>query len=274
MRFPVLLLMTSRVLSSLWFTNVSTLKIVPSGLTVTCGSSAPLGSFTWAHALDDASSNYGSGLTPTYGNSDNDLRRVLNLALNYQTPTAGSSRWERALSGGWVIANRFSTQSGYPLDIYQDYQVPLPNGSFQQYLPDLVAGVPIYLHGRAADVNDQPVPGNWPLNPAAFLAVPTDPNGIPIRQGTLGRNFVRGPGFYALNTAVQRSFPIYERLHLIFRVEAFSILNHPNLNPPDTNLPDSTFGQLGTQIRTIGVNNQLYAMGAARSLQLSLKLQW
>jgi|HubBroStandDraft_6_1064221.scaffolds.fasta_scaffold00510_13 hypothetical protein len=238
-----------------------------------------VGSFTWAHALDNASGNFGNFPSPLYGNSDNDLREVFNLALNYQSPAAGSSRWLRALTGGWVVANRFSAQSGYPLNVYQDYYVPLPNGGFQDYLPDLVPGVPIYLHGSAANVNGQPVPGNWRLNPAAFALVPTDPStGLPVRQGTLGRNFVRGPGFYALNTAVQRSFPIHERLHLLFRVDAFNVLNHPNLDFPDTNLPDSTFGQivpgLGGGPRTIGVANQLYAMGAPRSLQLSLKLQF
>jgi|HubBroStandDraft_4_1064222.scaffolds.fasta_scaffold03369_3 hypothetical protein len=234
-----------------------------------------VGSFTWAHALDNSSSNFGGFPAPLYGNSDNDLRRVLNLALNYQTSASGSSRWERALTSGWVIANRFSTQSGYPLNIYQDYNVPLPNGGAQNYLPDLVPGVPIYLHGSAADVNGQPVPGSWRLNSAAFALVPTDPTtGLPVRQGTLGRNYVRGPGFYVLNTAVQRSFPVYERLHLIFRVEAFNIFNHPNLDYPDTGLPDSTFGQLTGQVRLIGANNQLYGMGSPRSLQLSLKLQF
>jgi hypothetical protein len=235
-----------------------------------------VGSFTWAHALDNTSSNFGSGLAPVYGNSDNDLRQVLNLALNYQTPTAGSSRFVRALTHGWVVANRFSAQSGYPFDVYQDQFVPLLNGNFQNYLPDLVPGVPIYLHGSAADVNGQPVPGNWRLNSAAFALVPTDPTtGLPIRQGTLGRNFLHGPGFYALNTAVQRSFMIREQLHLLFRVDAFNILNHPNLDFPDTGLSDSTFGQLAVYgVRTIGVNNQLYAMGSPRSLQLSLKLQF
>jgi|HubBroStandDraft_6_1064221.scaffolds.fasta_scaffold00070_49 hypothetical protein len=234
-----------------------------------------VGSFTWAHALDNTSSNFGNGNLPLYGNSDNDLRRVFNMALNYQPPTAGSTGWMRALTRGWLIANRFSAQSGYPLNVYQDEFVSLPNGTQLQYNPDLVPGVPIYLHGSAADVDGQPVPGSWRLNPAAFALVPTDPTtGIPIRQGTLGRNYVRGPGFWALNTSLQRTFAIYEELHLIFRVDAFNILNHPNLDFPDTNLPDSTFGQLGSSVRTIGVANQLYAMGAPRSLQLSLKLQF
>ncbi len=104
--------------------------------------------------------------------------------------------------------------------------------------------------------------------------MPTDPTtGNPIRQGTLGRNYVRDPSFWALNTAVQRSFPIYERLRLNFRVDAFNILNHPSLGSFDTGLSDSTFGEL-TGVTTIGSSNVLYAMGASRSLQFSLKLQF
>ena len=32
---------------------------------------------------------------------------------------------------------------------------------------------------------------------------------------------------------MQRTFPIYEQLRLVFRVEAFNIFNHPNLGNPD-----------------------------------------
>src|SRR6202034_1598673 len=101
-------------------------------------------SFTLAHALDNASSDY-SLYSPLYGNSDNDLRRMLNLALTYQPPTAGSSLWARALTHGWLFVNRFSTQSGYPLNIVQS-DIFLPDGSYSQYAPDLIPGIPIYLH--------------------------------------------------------------------------------------------------------------------------------
>jgi hypothetical protein len=230
-------------------------------------------SFTLAHALDNASSDF-SIYAPVYGNSDNDIRRMLNVALNYQTPSFGTSNWKQALAHGWLLANRFSTQSGYPLDIIQSY-VPLSNGANAEYRPDLLPNIPIYLHGSSADVKGLPVPANWRLNAAAFALVPTDSNGDPIRQGTLGRNYVRNPSFWALNTAIQRNFPIYERLRLNFRAEAFNIFNHPNLTGPDTYLPDSTFGQLVYgETTSIGSSNALYAMGATRSLQLSLKLQF
>jgi hypothetical protein len=231
-----------------------------------------VGSFTWAHALDNESSD-DTGTGPLWGNSDNDVRSVLNLALNYQIPTAGPHGWMQSLTHGWVFANRFSAQSGNPLPIIQT-NILLPNGSSATYYPDLVPNVPIYLHGQAADVDGMPVPGNWRLNPAAFALVPTDASGNPLRQGTLGRNFVRTPPFWALNTSLQRSFPIHDRFGLDFRVDAFNVLNHPNLNSIDPYLSDSTFGHDTGNTGTIGSANQLYAMGTARSLQLSLKLRF
>ncbi len=234
-------------------------------------------SFTLAHALDNESTDTATS-APIWGNSNLDLRRVLNVALNYQTPTASHKRWVRVLADRWLFANRFSAQSGYPFNIQQASGY-LPSGQSVLYQPDLVAGVPIYLHGRQADLNGKAVPGSWRLNPDAFKCVPTNETtpclGTPIRLGTLGRNYVRNPSFWALNTALQRNFSIYETLRLNFRIEAFNIFNHPNLSDADNYLTDSTFGQLSVyNLSTIGSNNALYAMGAARSLQFSLQLQF
>jgi hypothetical protein len=78
-----------------------------------------------------------------------------------------------------------------------------------------------------------------------------------------------------LNTALQRNLSIYEELHADFHVDAFNILNHPNYDLlTSTNLYSSTFGEPSFVAGKIGSSNQLYAMGAARSLQLSLKLQF
>jgi hypothetical protein len=232
-------------------------------------------SFTFAHSLDNASTDVPNE-APIYGNSDNDLRRVLNVALNYQSRGVRLEPWIERLMSDWTVANRFSTQSGYPLNI-QESQVVLPDGSITYYSPDLVSGVPIYLHGSAAH-NSAVMPAynfNWALNPNAFAMVPIDPStGNPVRQGTLGRNYIRTPAFWTLNTSIQRSFPFNDRLQLKFRADAFNILNHANLQGLDTNLSDSTFGELTPYGDTIGSENPLYAMGAARSLQFSLKLQF
>jgi hypothetical protein len=235
-----------------------------------------VGSFTWAHALDNASNDF-SSFFPFYGNSDNDLRRVLNLALNYQMPGVGLGRWMHGITSGWTLANRFSAQSGYPVNIIESYVVSATN--YTIYSPDLVPGVPIYLHGNAASSSLH----NWQLNRAAFLCTTASTStglgatsgactGTPTQEGSLGRNYVRDPAFWDLNSSVQRTFPIHEQLHLNFRADAFNIFNHPNLGDPNNTVSSSTFGELGPTPTTIGSANALYAMGAARSLQFSLKL--
>lgn len=237
-----------------------------------------VGSFTWAHSLDNASSDY-SSYVPVYGNSNYDLRRVLNVALNYQAPPVNLTKWTESVTHGWLLANRFSAQSGYPITSFSQATVVLPTGVRQLYEPNLVPGVPIYLHGSAADYNGERVPGSWRLNPAAFSCVPTNRStpcvGTPDYNGDLGRNYVRNPPFWTLNTSVQRNFPVYEHLSLKFNAEAFNILNHPNPSGPYVgSLTSADFGRiLGTEA-TIGSSNALYSMGSARSLELSLRLQF
>lgn len=228
-------------------------------------------SYTWAHAIDNAS--FDQPFNPPFrGNSDNDIRNAFNLAMNYRIPMANSDRFTRALTKGWSIDTRFVAQSGYPLDIFQG-SYTLPNGATDPIKPDLVLGVPIYEHGVKG------VLGGWALNPAAFTPVPTDPvTGAPLQPSTLGRNFVHGPAFWNLNTAVQRDFAIRDRLVLVFRVEAFNLFNHPNAGNIDTSLFSSTFGISNPGgfggVPTIGVPNMLYASGAPRSLQILLKIQF
>jgi hypothetical protein len=234
-------------------------------------------SFTLSHALDNASEDSGSA-GPIFGNSDNDVRRVLNLALNYEVPTIGHDRLMESFVRGWSLAQRFTTESGVPLDV-SEASIVLPDGAQTTYYPNLVPNVPIYLHGAAANVNGAPVQHAWRLNRAAFACTTTGATsgpctGTPTQQGTLGRNFLRTPPFWAFNTSLQRSLPLYEQLHLNFRVDAFNLLNHPNLTLIDNGLSDSIFGQSNGYAGTIGSSNALYAMGSARSLQLSLKLQF
>ena len=228
-------------------------------------------SYTWAHAIDNASSDLPAN-PPVRGNSDNDVRNVVNVAINYRIPAADSSTLTKALTRGWSADSRIEAQSGTPLNVLQGYY-NLSNGALGPIIPDLVAGVKPYEHG----VKD--VLGGWALNSSAFSAVPLDPNtGAPLQQGDLGRNYLHGPAFWTLNMAMQRDFSLYDRLLLDFRVEAFNLINHPNAGNISTNLNSSTFGISNPGgsggVPTIGVLNPLYASGAPRSLQLALKLKF
>ncbi len=132
--------------------------------------------------------------------------------------------------------------------------------------PDLVSGVPLWI----ADPN---VAGGKRINPAAS-SVPTTP-----RQGTLGRNALRGFGATQVDLALRRQFRLRERLSLQARADFFNIFNHPNFGSPINYLSSPQFGQstqmLGASLGSGGQNgglNPLYQIGGPRSVQLALKL--
>src|SRR5262249_43937413 len=133
--------------------------------------------------------------------------------------------------------------------------------------PDLVSGVPLYIH-------DPTVAGGIRLNPAAFVEPPVG------RQGTLGRNVMRGFPLSQLDFSFRRKFPVGERLNLQLRADLFNAFNHPNFGALDGVLGDALFGQatsmLGRDLSGGGVGSlsPLYQIGGPRSIQLALKLQF
>jgi hypothetical protein len=227
-----------------------------------------IASYTWAHAIDNVSGDFEFGGPPVRGNSDFDIRHVFNLALNYQIPGAESNRLLRALSAGWALDGVFTAQTGRPVNVIQGFYQVIPGSQTGQIHPDLVPGVPLVLRNVAGD------PFGWALNPAAFNPIPLNPDGSPVQQGDLPRNFVHGPAFWNLNSAVQRTFQITDRLHMLFRAEAFNIFNHSNASGPNSCLCEGSFFGLVSGTASIGNLNGLYATGSARSFQLALKLQF
>ena len=60
------------------------------------------------------------------------------------------------------------------------------------------------------------------INPAAFT-----PNAIGT-YGDVGRNALRGPGYFGFDLSLSRNFKFRERYSLQVRADAFNILNHTN----------------------------------------------
>jgi len=78
--------------------------------------------------------------------------------------------------------------------------------------------------------------------------------------GNAGRNSVRGPSFWNLDTSLFRLFPVGEGRKFEFRAEAFNLLNNVNLGQPNNDLNSGTaFGTINSTANT------------ARQLQLAMK---
>lgn len=242
-----------------------------------------LGSYTWAHSIDDASAGSFGSTSNTYvpgaqsqnrGPSDFDIRHSFSLGLSYEVPSPKSNPLISSIVQGWSLQSSVQAHSAPPVNITDSELSTLLNG-VAAIRPDVVLGEPLYLYGSN-------YPGGKAFNPAAFTPPPLDPNtGAPIRQGDLSRNTMRGFDAVQWDFAVHRDFPLHESIKLQFRAELFNILNHPNFASPVGNIFSPQFG-LSTQLLGQSLSNgnvagggglsPLYQLGGPRSIQLALKL--
>jgi hypothetical protein len=192
--------------------------------------------------------------------------------VSYEIPAPRTNRLAHAVLRDWSLHNILHARSAPPVDIDDSLLYGLLY-SLGDVRPDVVPGVPFYLHGSQ-------YPGGKAFNSAAFTPPPYDPNTyIPLRQGDLGRNALRGFGAFQWDFAVHRDFPIRERAKLQFRAEMFNVLNHPNFGQPIGDLNDPQFGvatqMLGASLDQNpggGTFSSLYQLGGPRAIQFALKL--
>jgi hypothetical protein len=66
------------------------------------------------------------------------------------------------------------------------------------------------------------------------------PANQPQRFGNSGRNNIRGPGFFNLDSGLFRDFAVRERFTIQFRAEVLNVLNHPNFANPNADISGSS----------------------------------
>jgi len=222
-------------------------------------------SYAWSHALTNSETAFGGPSVAfgplyndpkaNYGNADQDQRQIFSGSLVGHLPfgrgkkfASNAPRVLDAVIGGWQFNNILLLQTGEPIDLQTCNANPCNR-------PDLVSSIQYPKNINA-----------W-FNKADFsTAIPTqtatDGSGSAVytRVGTLGRNYVRGPGYRKDDLGVQKNFQIIEGKILELHGDAFNITNTANFNFPDTNMGDTNFGKI-TALRT----------GSSRQIQLSAR---
>ncbi|HVN04742.1 MAG TPA: carboxypeptidase regulatory-like domain-containing protein [Bryobacteraceae bacterium] len=209
--------------------------------------------YTWSHCLDTVSNggflSFSSAgiLSPLpgelwrqYGNCDYDVRHNFNATYVYELPFKSHSRW-KALVEGWQFSGTFFWHSGLPFSVLSAPYSASGHGIVQGGGPQfasVVPGVPLY--------DKNPIPGltqtgtiQW-LNPDAFVSAVDPSTGacyggdtpLNCQFGDLGRNSLRGPGFFWSDLYVTKRFELGERLRLRLDGQFFNVLNHPNFALP------------------------------------------
>jgi hypothetical protein len=270
--------------------------------------------YTFAHSLDEASSNWNANTLPPdssrpglqYGNSDFDIRHRGTFSLNYAIP--GRSGFGQMLKG-WELNSIVTLQTGQPWggrDTTNDFTGNGQVGELASF------GQPWNFFGNPSDFTSgpnaipfftpDPASGPNPTNPklassnstclanasaASLGAFGCFVRGssvlVPPAPGTLGnagRNIFRDSGFRVWDMSVAKRFQFKERLSAQFRTEFFNILNHPIFTNPGGpggagfNDPSGSNFGCGCFTPDTAATNPVLGSGGARSIQLGLKLIW
>lgn len=200
-------------------------------------------SYTLSKTIDDGSGAFGSAqiyesLRFDRALADQDVRHRFVYSGVYELPFGHGKRFGSNLSrplqavfGGWQANSIVTFQSGLP------FSLTTP-GSPSNGRPDLVG-----------TLNTHPGNTHRYFDTNAVAPAPRNSDGVLIRQGTLGRNTLIGPGMATVDLSMSKTTPIRERFKFEFRAEAFNLLNHPVYSNPNTDITAANFGQItGTQL--------------------------
>jgi hypothetical protein len=205
-------------------------------------------------------------LEPT--NRTHDFRSYGTLELPFgpgKLLAGNSSGWLARVIEGWKIGSIFNANSGAPIRVVGG------NTLYNAGTPDIVGNFPrkgkvvwplnkgdIFgnFFGQQYQRVPDPACANVASNLKAFctLNALADANGNIVLQnaqpgelGTLGLNPINGPGFWGVDSNVQKSIRIHESKILTFRVDVTNVFNHPVASSPNLNINSGTFGQITTK---------------------------
>jgi hypothetical protein len=235
-----------------------------------------LGSYSWSHSIDIASTDALATNINTpgqiananvdRGNSNFDIRHAFTAGITYELPSLGSDKTVKTILGGWSLDSFIYARSAPPVNVVGSSFFTA--GTQLAPRPNIFPGIPLEIHGSQ-------FPGGKIFNRAAFSAAPAG------TQGNFGRNVLRGFAAWQADVGVQRQFHLSESLRLRFRAEFFNLFNHPNFGSPTNVLTSPLFGRstqtLANSLGAGGANggfNPLYQIGGPRSIQFALKLQF
>ncbi len=214
-------------------------------------------SYTFSHALDNASSYENSGYGGTqrgynqydpilnYGNSSYDARHRFVFSPVYVVPKfASGSYFGNLLGSGWEISGILTLATGFPYDISYGGAVSYSlycSAAFSFYacpdVPNQVAPLQrLTPRNKATAVGGNP---SW-FAQSSFVDETVG------SFGNIGRDAHHGPGLNNTDVEVSKNF-FYSKSESKFiqlRLESYNVFNHTQFSNPDGNFADSTFGTI------------------------------
>jgi len=218
------------------------------------------GCSTWIHPLQRRLSRSLQGSDRTHGFRSSG---IFELPFGpRRTLLKNSSGVVARLVENWQLSWIFTANSGAPLAIgtgntYVGSARPDIIGSFQkdQAKAHMTDGLPQYFAANSYQIISDPqcdaVTALQATRTACTLRALADSQGHIVLQhsqpgtlGTLGTNWLRGPGRFNFDLSASKTVRISETKSFQLRVDAHNVLNKPLLGNPNLNLNAADFGQI------------------------------
>jgi outer membrane receptor for ferrienterochelin and colicin len=259
--------------------------------------------YTYSHSIDNGStwhsgattangSAAGEGFTTDQtlpgldrGNSIYDIRHRLVLNYVWQLPGQDMKGVAGAIVGGWSLNGIWSFQSGAHWEPFRSSGPNLEgtNSDGSCSVADVTGGLCVNAGGdfnldrgrndrpdssvkSFGDFSRQTWANGWGASTQTNLPVLTSPTCLGC-TGNLGRNTFVGPGNWAADMTLSKTFKITERVNLKFDANAFNVFNRANFIL-------ATSGGGANNIYTRGQFGQAAGTLNAREMQFGLKFSF
>jgi hypothetical protein len=227
-------------------------------------------SYTYAHSLDDKSSEAGingdtSGNGPQneydfnadYSSSSFDITHSFVGSVTANLPfgkgrrsLSGSSRALDTLIGGWQINGIVSLRTGFPFSVAAT-DINFINQTF----------------GQRADVVGSPKAGGFHKGVNEWFNTSSFAQPAMGNYGNSSRDILRAPGVENVDASLFKNISLFDRLKLQTRFEGFNLFNHTNLGFPNATVPQSA-ALPNPSYGTIG------SAAPGRIIQIAMKVIW
>ena len=188
--------------------------------------------YSWSRAMTTASSDTTFvridqfTRLADYGPASFDVRQ--NFAANYvyQLPRIKGNALLNSVVGGWQLSGVVLARTGMPFN--PGYSIS--SAGNQNITGSYTEGPRIGVKAGCNPYSGSSDPFNR-LNASCFMAPMPGSLGLEI-----GQNALYNPGLIQFDMALEKDFPIKERVHFQLRVDAFNVFNHANFTGLNTTL--------------------------------------
>jgi hypothetical protein len=208
-------------------------------------------------------------------NSDFDITHYVTANATYQLPFgrhraffASAPVWLDEVIGGWDLSGISEWHTGQAWGTNSNAF----DASYSNDAPGILVGLPSLVSTHLRKLPGGGV--NIFKDQAAAQGAYVGPIGFQIGA----RNGLRGPKYYNQDLGLAKSFPLYSRVVLKLRADAFNAFNHPNFALPQSNsfngfdqqdFTSSTFGNITSTVVPPGNLNN-----GARVVQVSGRIEF